>query len=331
MESHFKLIQNDEILSNPTLPPLTMDGLSIAPKTGYIIINSGDRNWYLDNTRETAYNFRVVYGNNSFYSSTNQNLNILVNDTLTNVKSIMCQKIVIPNRKISNQYKSSDQPFILLNVDNIEQVSDASNNKLQNALAILSPNTAITYNDDIRYLEFININEQYKKINKTIPYMDIKIQRSDGITINNDGYQNDILSIEQIVYDTGNTILDVKTSTYFHEYDYKVGDIIKIRNYSFRESSLNYYETALFNDYINRSEGHIIQSISQSNSSLLMYDIIHILPVGENSKTTGNYELATWFDDLVTKTNIESNVTNDDSGKILNLSLQTTVFLKVEY
>lgn len=302
--------------------------------TKYIVINSIDRDWNNTASLETPYSFRVVFGNNSRYGSNNQNLNILINETLNDVKYIECQKVLISNREFSDKFRPSNQPFILLNVDNIEQIADGSNNKLQNALAILTPKIPMpTSFNECKYLEYGNINNQGKIINRNIPYMDIRIQRGDGTLINYDGYQNDILNIHNIYYDTANTILNIQTNDFFSDKDFQSGDIIIIRDYSFRESSLNYYETALFNEFINREEGHIIQSITvdSSNSGVDLNNIIKILPASENSITTGNLEVKEWFSDLVTKTNIEnSNLAFDESGKLINTNLQTTIFFKVE-
>lgn len=295
----------------------------------YIVVNSIDRDWTNSNSSETPYNYRVVFGNNSRYGSTSKNLNVLINDVLKDVKYINCQKLIISNRQISNKYRPTNNPYLLINIENIEQVSDSSNNKLQNAISIMTPKIPIENGiNEYRYLEYSNINNQKKSINRTIPYMDIQIQSGDGTVINSDNYQNDILSIEQIYYNTSNTILEIKTSDYFTSDDFQVGDTIKVAEYLFRDNG--YYESALFNNYINRNEGHIIQSLSKSNVATEMYDVIHILPDGLNSKTSGNYELKPWFDDLITITDIDSNISNDNTGKLINLNLQTTIFFKVE-
>ena len=132
-------------------------------------------------------------------------MNILINDNLEEVNSIQCQKIIIPNRELSSGFRASNQPFLLVNIDNIEQIAEASNNKIQNALSIMTPLIPIA--DlvlDTRFLEYKNTNGQKKKYGGgRIPYMDIRIQRSDGIEINGDGTQNDVLNIRQLVYDTG--------------------------------------------------------------------------------------------------------------------------------
>lgn len=295
----------------------------------YIVVNSIDRDWTNSNSSETPYNYRIVFGNNSRYGSSSKNLNVLINDVLKDVKYITCQKLLISNRQISNKYRPTNNPYLLINIENIEQVSDSSNNKLQNAISIMTPKIPIENGiSEYRYLEYSNINNQKKAINRTIPYMDIQIQSCDGTVINSDNYQNDILSIEQIYYNTSNTILEIKTSDYFTSDDFQVGDTIKVAEYLFRDDG--YYESALFNNYINRNEGHIIQSLSKSNVATEMYDVIHILPDGINSKTSGNYELKPWFDDLITITDIDSNISNDNTGKLINLNLQTTIFFNVE-
>lgn len=295
----------------------------------YIVINSGDRDWTNSNSSETPYNFRVVFGNNSRYGSSERNLNILVNETFKNIDYLSCQNLVISNRESVDKFRPSNNPYLLININNIEQVSDSSNSKLQNAISIMTPKIPVSSSstEDYRYLEFGNINGQNKKVNRNLPYMDIQIQSATGYTINGDNYQNDVLSVEQIYYNSSNTILEVKTSDYFTSTDFQVGDTVKFDGYLFRDDG--YYESALFNNYINRNEGHIIQSISQSNSSLDMYDIINILPAGEFSRSTGNFELLDWFDNLITLTDIDSNIANDDTGKLINNNLQTSIFFKV--
>jgi hypothetical protein len=294
----------------------------------YIVINSIDRDWSNENSLETPYNFRVVFGNNSLYGASNHNLNILINDTIKNANYIICQKIVIANRQISDKFRPTNNPYLLVNIDNIEQIADASNNNLQNAISIMTPKIPIsTTSTDYKYLEYANINEQGKKINRTIPYMDIQIQSADGSLINSDNYQNDILNIQQIYYNTSTELLEIKTADYFTSQDFQEGDKININGYLFRDDG--YYESALFNNYINRKDGHIIQSVSKSNPALLMYDTIYILPDGENSKVSGTFELKEWFNNLITITDIDSNIANDNSGKLINNNLQTTIFFKV--
>jgi hypothetical protein len=298
----------------------------------YIIINSIDRDWTNNNSNETPYNFRVVFGNNSLYSNTSndqRNLNILINDTFKNVEYLTCQKLIISNRELINKSRPSNNPYLLINIDNIEQIADASNNKLQNAISIMTPKIPMPDGfNNCRYLEYDNINKQKKKINRTLPYMDIKIQSSDGSLINFDNFQNDILSIQQIYYNTSSERLEIKTTNYFNSQDFQEGDKITIANYLFRDDG--YYESALFNNFINRNEGHIIQSISKSNVSLDMYDTINILPDAIYSQSTGNFELKDWFNNLITITDIDSNITNDNTGKLINNNLQTTVFFKAE-
>jgi hypothetical protein len=294
----------------------------------YIVINSIDRDWTNSNSNETPYKFRVVFGNNSLYGSNNQNLNILINDTIKNANYITCQKLVIANRELYDKSRPSNNPYLLISVDNIEQISEGSNNKLQNAIAIMTPKIPIsTTSTNYKYIEYENINEQGKKINSSLPYMDIEIQSADGSLINSDDYQNDILNIKQIYYNTSTELLEIKTSDYFTTNDFQSGDKVSISGYLFRDDG--YYESALFNNYINRKEGHIIQSVSQSNIALDMYDIIHILPDAINSKSSGEFELKEWFSDLITKTDIDSDISDDNTGKLINNNLQTTIFFKV--
>lgn len=290
----------------------------------YIIINSIDRDWY-NNTIENPYKFKVVFGNNNLYGVNNANQHILLNYKPSNINKISCQKIILPAKLMYDKFKPNNLDYIILNIDNIDKITNSSNAKLQNALAVLRPSHEIVSNSNYRFLEFININNQYKNINN-LTYMDIELLRGDGTLINFDNYFNDVLSIEQIVYDSSSKMLKMKTTNYFYN-NFTEGDIIKIKNYLFRQTNLSYNEIALFNSYINRDEGHIIQSVEKSNESNEFYDIINILPVGDTS--TGSFNLIDWFNLLVIKTDIDSDLENDNSGKLINYNLQTTIFMKI--
>jgi hypothetical protein len=90
-----------------------------------------------------------------------------------------------------------------------------------------------------------------------------------------------------------------------------------------------FYERVKFNSWMNQEQGHIIQNVTRTSAGPELYNIIQITAPGDWSTTTGNFELYTWFDDLVTKTEIDID-SGTDSGKILNENLQTTVFLTCE-
>jgi hypothetical protein len=114
--------------------------------------------------------------------------------------------------------------------------------------------------------------------------------------------------------------------------DWQAGDIIQIRNYTMRGSipaNPGFYERVKFNSWINQEQGHIITNITRTSSGPALYNIIQITAPGDWSTTTGYFSLYNWFDDLVTKTEIDID-SGTDSGKILNENLQTTVFLTCE-
>lgn len=299
-----------------------------------ICINSGDRDWYRNNM-ETPYKYRIIFG------SSQTNKSIFVNDIENNINSIKILKSIIPAREHYNGFSPLKMQSLLINILNIENVSNSSNSATQNALAILQPKNQLTTTDTYFNLEFDNVLDIYKSISdKSYRYLDIEILNNDGVLINNDNNQNDVLLVYQIVYysnisldNTNHTkLLRLKVEA-FSDNDYKIGDILKIKNYIFRESSLNYKETAQFNVFINRNEGHIIQDIGKSDISNELFNYIYILPDIEKNTTTLSYELKSWFNSLIIKTSIdddENDDTNEDNPcKLLNFNLQTNLYIKI--
>jgi hypothetical protein len=191
--------------------------------------------------------------------------------------------------------------------------------------------------DNIRYVQLVN-QGQTRKLFQTpeakIGKMTISINRANGTSINGSaGTQLDVVGILRAVYTPGSPVtqtLTIKTDTYFNSLDWQLGDTIQIRNYAMRGSddptNNGYYERIRFNSWMNREEGHIITSVDVSPNTTQLYNIINITAPGDWSVLTGDFELYTWFDDLVSKTEIDYD-SGTDTGKVLNENLQTSVFL----
>lgn len=313
--------------------------------TRYIVINSEDRDW-VNRTDESPYNFKVSIGSGSKKNDGDM-VNAAIDEHLRNVVSITCDKLTAPNRDTITGYRHTNQPFLLLAVEDIRDTTYGSSKGLKKSMAQMVPKVPIpTTFHDVTYLEFSNINQQTKvyRTPKTELYnLVIAINRADGESVNSQtvtgldtesaGY-GDVLSIEQVLYSgasasSSERYLDITTSTYFTSEFFRVGDIIKIRNWVFREAGLGYSEIAKFTAFINRDEGHIIQAVAKSTTSTTLNNVIRILSPGSYSQSTGDWEKETYFSTLITRTNINSDASNDDAGKLINSNLQTQILFRV--
>lgn len=328
-------------MNSGSVPSTTM---SVDIITKYIVVNSEDRDWF-NRTDESPYNFKVSIGSASKKNGTL--VDIGIDERLENIISITCDKLTAPNRKTITGYRHTNQPFLLLAIDNIDNVTFGSNKGLKASMAqmVAKVPIPIAFND-VTYLEFANINQQtkvYRTPKAILHDMVIAINRADGESINTQsitgldtvisGY-GDVLSIQQILYSGASAsdseqYLDITTSTYFSDDFFKVGDIIKIKNWVFREAGLGYSEISKFTAFINRDEGHIIQMVAKSSGATTMNNIIRILSPGSYSQSTGNWEKESYFSSLITRTNINSDSTNDNAGKLINCNLQTQTLFRV--
>lgn len=129
-----------------------------------------------------------------------------------------------------------------------------------------------------------------------------------------------------MVFTSGDS-LTIQTYTYFNNVEYKPNDLIKIVNYEYHNNS--YDECAIFNNWINRSQGHNIISIGKSNNATALYNRINIPLPASLSTTTGNIAVETWFSDFVMKS--LSNVAIEDvSGKLINANLQSHLIVNMK-
>ena len=337
------LYNNDSLaqLDSKAIAPLKIShagGANLDMANKYVVINSGDRDW-INRTDESPYRYTVDIGGSS--QANGRNINITVNSALENVYSIKCEGLVLTNRAHTSGFKPSNQPFIMVNLEAVNDVVLGSNKYLDNSLAQMVTKIPFPVSlDNIRYVQLVN-QGQTQKIFQTpeakIGKMTISINRANGTNINGTaGAQLDVVGILRAVYTPGSPItqtLAIITTNYFSGLDWQLGDTIQIRNYAMRGSddptNSGFYERIRFNGWMNREEGHIIYSVGSTTGSTQLYNIINITAPGDWSTSTGNYELYTWFDDLVTKTEIDFD-SGTDAGKALNENLQTVTFLTCE-
>ena len=315
-------------------------GLEVEKK--HIIINSGDRDWTNTSNNDTIFNFTVSFDGGSYRTVNNVNYqnNININTIFENVISVSCTNLILPNRADINNVKASSFPYINLSIDNINNVSQGSNKNLNKCIAHMSSLTPIISGTNYKFIDLRNINQQkkeYKTPQTKLKNLEIQISRPDG---NNIQSRTDVLNIKKIYYvgdaSSTNTNLRIATSTFFSNTEYEVGDIIKIKNYTFRDTGTGSLE---FNTFINRDEGHVITAIGRAppDSSKDLYNLISIIIPGTYS--SGDFTKDSYFTSLIGGTNIDittedqySTLSDDNStsGMIINTNLQSQLFIELE-
>lgn len=348
IKENLGIVFNDDSLAQNSLPinseqKLSHTGLqNLDIENKYIIISSEDRPWYNNSISisENLYNFKVECGDISI--TDNKMLSTGIRHSLENVLSIEVISIMIPNREMENGLFPASYPYLQVQIDNIENTSYGTNKYLDNVLAVVTPKIPVPNSlNDFNYLEFVNSNKQRKdfytpkaRLNK----LDLKVCRYDGLQLIDSDIltSRDILNIAVIYY---NNIIDdgtliIETTTFFNPKYYKTYDLLKFKEYQFKESNLGFSECYKFNDFINRAEGHVIISTGKTsqyeNDNNVIYHnkIIISAPIIFNT-LNGKKENLDWFNNLITKTNIDNNLELDNKGKFINSSLQIQILLKL--
>tara|TARA_B100001093_G_C26791391_1_gene999119 strand:+ start:350 stop:1372 length:1023 start_codon:yes stop_codon:yes gene_type:complete len=295
-----------------------------------ILISSKDRDWY-NNLLETPYNFSIDLGGiDNQYS--------IVNKSLRNIDTIIVESLTLNgyNKQISYSNVSShitSEPYLIVNVDNIDSVSYGTNKEIDKATGIMIPDT-LTLDDEMNYIHFSKMNDHHKKYFRTplasLGKMKISINNQLGNLVDD---TKDVLSIYGIFSqkaDSSNPATDylvIQTSDYFGNNKFRVGNRILIQNYDIRNSIKAYAEHKDFINYINRSQGHLITHITKSTSNKLLYNRIYIPIPASASSSTGDIAIETYFSNLKTKSNIET-LGEDNGGKLINLNLQSKIMFK---
>jgi len=334
LSTNFKLsnINKNNNNNNNKQYIFSLDNLSVI--SNYLIIDSGDRNWY-SQIGEHPTLFSIRLGDSSI-----NNKNCHIKQLLKNIVSIRVDKLFMPNRLITTSYDSNtnirlnDNSFLTIQFQNIEDTDFGTNNNTDQSLAIMTPLIPLpTSLSNITNLEFKNANNQQKNYYGTpkasLDRLDTLINTATG---ERPHFFNDVLVIDRIFSNytnptipLSNTTIVIRTTSYFNSNEYLAGDLIKIQNYEFHNSTNN--ECFVLNNFINRNEGHRIIHIS-SNTATTLYNQIHIPAPQYYSSSTGNLTYETWYSDFLTKNNF-TDLTSDIGGKLINTNLQTKLLISI--
>lgn len=302
-----------------------------------VMVSSMDRDW-VNRTDETPFNFSVKLGGAGKIDGY-----LTTRYTPRNIVSIGIDRMILDNRNMGLSYSNSfvnmtKIPYLIVNVDGINDVVSGTNSKIDNAIGFMTPAIPLpSAYASSNFIEFKNIIGKGKEFLNypvaSIGKMDISIKTQLGGTPN---ILYDVLDIENITYDrtdesnVATEYLVIQTSMWFHPRNYGEGDIIKIQNYEYRDTGV-YDEATDFNNFINRDEGHKIITTATSDNSKLLKNRIYVMTPSQINQTTGNISVDEWFSQLQIKSmgNITTaSLVSDDGGKLINTNLQSHLIFK---
>lgn len=320
--------------NNPTIP--ATDTQSRNGQRG----DSNTAGWY-----DSAGNFRMAYDASQPLGNEVDQEYIIIQETqyapiditLKNIVSIKMVNAILPNHPKSIEYSSSneylsDYQYINVLIDELEHTQEGTNTNLRKTFAILYPKIKISTSSP-PFVDYININswESYININ-TLPFMTIKCYDPLNKLISN---KIDVLDIQYIyryqsdVSDTQTEVLIIKTSQYFNQNEFRSGHKIMIKNYTYRDTDSSY--SGLLNQFINRDIGHTILTTASSQSGKYLHNLIHIPKPASTNTATGDIDDLAWYTMIKLDgfTNDPDSISVNDSGKILNLNMQTSFFFHI--
>ena len=260
-----------------------------------LFLYSADRNW-LFNTRENRYNFTVVFdpANNGNVKGPTQQ----VNKKFRNIVRIELVKAIIPVEGISTfvrpisdditntsyQYNVLSFPYISCIVDELDGNNYGTDNTIDKSFGVLQydatwhsdPNTDVDSRGYTAMIpKFLKCQKVYEPTPlSTLQKLSIRLLQPNGNLISQTHDAIDILNIYGAgLFATSDSIFDITvdgmpkyffifTSTFFSRFQFAVGDVLGVGNFTYDEETLNSYDQLRsFTEWINASTGHIIVGI----------------------------------------------------------------------
>ena len=300
-------------------------------KNNYIVINSKDRDW-INNSNETPYKFSIKLG------GSHTDTNSVTNNEYKNISYIEVNKMILNDRAITNTSntittKISSFPYIQCKFKNFSRLIDGTNSTFNSSMGIFVSSLTPVIGDEYEYVNFDNQLPNGKTFQPiplgTINIIDLELLDPQGNIVKNN---TDILNIKSIHINnetsiTKNDYLIITTNKYFDKNEFRIGDTIQCKKYEFHNS--DYMESYTFNNFINRSNCHIITGIGKTNTDTELYNRIHIQLPSYLSRNTGNLVIDSWFSSFLIKS-LDTSPIDSNKGKLINLSTQSHLILHID-
>lgn len=294
----------------------------------YLSINSFDRNWLIEPNR---YKYSV-----DFFANKNS-----MQKNYRNIESLAVTKVIIPDEiiQISDPIKTSFNyeftfayPYLILSIDEFNDVYDGTNDIVRKAFCILSFEKAYKGQNGRGYVVLHPTQKEHKyfypaplsNFNK----LSISILKPNGSLFNSSADSYNILNI---IYDNANLdFLQITTDMFFDKNEFYIGDFILIQNFIMTKLSVFQLDADIltFNNYINNSDGFEIKKLGTPNSNGY-FNVFYIYAPGQFNKSIGQYQVTMNLINCLNNYNSQIS-TPTNNGNIMNSSLQNSISMKIK-
>lgn len=319
-------ISRMEVLAPPVTQQILIDK--------FLSINGFDRNWTAEPKR---FHFKVDFnfGDNS------------IQQRFRNIKSIKASRVIIPleieeQRTIHNVPKSAfnfdfsmSYPYLLLNIDEFNDVYDGTNQNARNCFCHLVYDKCFRSKNGRGYIILNTIQQERKVFHPTplssLSKMNVSIRKPNGELLNQ---SRDNYNIFMVEYDAYNKqYFKIVTDKYYDKNEFFRGDTVRFTDYQAVNNTAGMSDEAIMklNDFINRPEGHEIVEVGQANDSGF-YRNFYITGPGYFDTTAGSFVLdSAIVSNLMTyNASIDFNTFTGYNGSIMNTSLQVSLTFKLQ-
>lgn len=300
----------------------------------FISINSTDRDWVSDIKR---YEYSVTFNGSGDGSMISK---------FKNIRSISVGKVIIPEevdesvigqlhapRTTFNYEFSFSYPYIILHIDEFNDIYDGTNNVIRKGFCKLVYHRSYKAPNGRGYI-VLKPMQQEKKIFHPTPLsslnrLSISLLKPNGYLLNT---SSDSYKVWKITYDTFNpNYYHVITNVFFDKNEFYVGDVVLLKDFKVVGTEYANQETAI-NDFLNRKAGHEVMQIGQVNDNGFWRSFF-IKAIGSFDRDMGKFVVDTAVVQCMNAYNDAIDWTTRGSqtnGSILNLSLQNTIGMSVE-
>lgn len=296
----------------------------------YISINSIDRDWVGDVKRysySVAFNGKDITGN------------------YKNIKSIRVGKVIIPddicesmnilnlpNKSKFNYDFSFSYPFLILRIDEFNDVYDGTNDSVRKSFCKLIYCKSHKTRNGRGYIVLEPFQKEKKVFHpsplSSLNRLTISILKPDGFLVNTSA---DSYKLFKLDYDPYNPhFFQIVTDVFFDKNEFYVGDVILIKNFVIT-SETRPIEAKILTDYINKQDGHEVYQIGTTNNNGY-WRSFYIKAIGLFDKVNGKFDTDMAVVACLNAYNdtINYNTYVGHNGNILNTSLQNTIGLTLE-
>ena len=292
----------------------------------YLSINSMDREWDRNTFR---YNYSVTFnGSGGGFNGNYKNIRSIEVGKVVIPEEIMEYKNILnyPNKTQFNHEFSFSYPYLILRIDEFNDVYDGTNDDIRKSFCKLAYHRSYKAPNGRGYVILKPFQKEKKYFYPTplsnLSRFTLSILKPNGFLLNDSA---DSYKVFKVYYSPFNPhFYEVVTDVFFDKNEFFVGDVVKFKDFSIISSKT-------VSDFLNRAEGHEIMQIGATNENGY-YRSFLIMAIGEFNRQQGKFDT-----DMAAVTSLNSyNDTIDYTtftgfnGYILNTSLQNTIGMSLD-